>query len=209
MLLKSDVEFAWSHEQRRSFEELKHLCSTPPVLTYFDVNQDAEIHCDASKDGLGAVLIQNGRPVAYTSRSLSDVESRYAQIEKEMLSILHAATKFHRYILGKHTIVYNDHKPLKTIFRKSLLTTTMRLQKMLLRLQWYDLEVRYRKGSEMTVADTLSRAYLQTKSQPESELYDIRMSDIIPVSPDKYMYTEIKNKTQEGRPCLYKVIQDG
>ena len=91
MLLKSDAEFTWSHEQRRSFEELKHLCSTPPVLTYFDVNQPAEIHCDASKDGLGAVLIQNGRPVAYTSRSLSDAESRYAQIEKEMLSILHAS----------------------------------------------------------------------------------------------------------------------
>lgn len=105
------------HEQENSFNELKSLCSQKPVLAFYDVNKPVEIQCDASKDGLGAVLIQAGRPVAYSSRSLSDTEKRYAQIEKEMLSIVHASTKFHCYIFGKETTVYNVNKPLDMIVK--------------------------------------------------------------------------------------------
>ena len=97
------------------------------MLAFYDVNKQMEIQCDASKDGLGAVLIQAGRPVAYSSRSLTDTEKRYAQIEKEMLSIVHAATKFHCYIIGKETVVCNDHKPLEMIFQKPLVSAPMRL----------------------------------------------------------------------------------
>lgn len=135
VLVKSKTEFMWHHEQENSFSELKRLCSQQPVLAFYDVNKPVEIQCDASKDGLGAVLIQAGRPVAYSSRSLSDTEKRYAQIEKEMLSIVHAATKFHCYIFGKETTVFNDHKPLEMIFQKPLASAPMRLQKMLLKLQ--------------------------------------------------------------------------
>ena len=115
-LLKADVEFTWEHEQETSFTKLKHLCSTPPVLAYYDVNKPVEIECDASKDGLGAVLIKKDHIIAYASRSLTETEKRYAQIEKEMLSIVYSAGKFHRYIFGKETTVYSDHKPLEQMF---------------------------------------------------------------------------------------------
>ena len=83
---------------------------------------------------LGAVLIQDGQPIAYISCYLTDVEGRYAQIEKEMLSIVHACKKFHPYIFSKKVTVYSDNKPLA---QKPLLATPMRLQRMMLNLQWY------------------------------------------------------------------------
>jgi len=78
VLLKADTPFERNHEQEQSFKELKELCSTPPVLAYYDVNNDIEIECDASKDGPGAVLLQNGRVIAYASRALTETEKRYA-----------------------------------------------------------------------------------------------------------------------------------
>ena len=63
-LLKDDIDFRWEYEQESSFQQLKHLCSMPPVLAYYDVNKPVEIECDSSKDGLGAVLVQEGHVVA-------------------------------------------------------------------------------------------------------------------------------------------------
>ncbi|KAJ8377065.1 hypothetical protein SKAU_G00076480 [Synaphobranchus kaupii] len=134
-LTKNDVEFTWDPAQQQAFERLKHLCTHHPVLKYFDVTKPVEIHCDASSFGLGAVLLQDNQPVAFSSRSMNDAETRYAQIEKEMLSIVHACTKFHHFIFGKHVTVYNDHKPLEDIYKKPLLSTPMRIQRMRLSLQ--------------------------------------------------------------------------
>ena len=64
----------WDFKQETSFQELKYLCSTPPVLGYYNVKDQIEIECDSSKDGLGAVLLQNGRVIAYASRSLTETE---------------------------------------------------------------------------------------------------------------------------------------
>ena len=100
----------WHHEQEKS--ELKRLCS----LAFYDVSKPVEIQCGASKDGLRAVLIRAVHPVVYSSRSLIDTEKRYAQIEKYVISIVHAPTKFHCYIFGKETVLYIDHKPLEMVF---------------------------------------------------------------------------------------------
>lgn len=207
VLVKSETEFMWHHEQEKSFNELKRLCSQQPVLAFYDVNKPVEIQCDASKDGLGAVLIQAGRPVAYSSRSLSDTEKRYAQIEKEMLSIVHAATKFHCYIFGKETTVYNDHKPLEMIVKKPLASAPMRLQKMLLKLQWYNLKVCYCRGKNMTVADALSREYLP-EADPEMEtLENVNMFNMLDVTPDRYL--DIAHRTRLELSDLCSMIVNG
>ena len=73
-----------------------------------------------SQKGLGAALLQDGRPIAYASRSLSDTEQRYAQIEKEMLAIVFALEKFNQYTFGRHVRVSSDHKPLESIPSKPL-----------------------------------------------------------------------------------------
>ena len=87
-LLKTDVVFDWQPAHEEAFNRLKDQCCSHPVLKYFDLSKQVEIQCDASQHGLGTVLIQDGRPVAYSSRSLTEVEKRYAQIEKDILSIV-------------------------------------------------------------------------------------------------------------------------
>jgi hypothetical protein len=206
-LLKLDVQFQWQPAHEQAFNALKKLCCSPPVLKYYDVNKPVEIHCDASQNGLGAVLIQEDKPIAYSSRALTDTEKRYAQIEKEMLSIVHACKKFHCYILGKTTKVYNDHKPLEVIFTKALLAAPMRLQRMLLSLQWYDLNVKYKKGQDMKLPDTLSRAYLP-QSEPEIiGLESVHSVDYLSVSKEKYI--EIQELTSKELGTLHKVILNG
>ena len=79
-----------------------------------------EIQCDSSQSGLGAALIQNGHPIAYSSRALTETESRYAQIEKEMLAIVFSVEKFNDFTFGRRTVVHTDHKPIESIFMKPL-----------------------------------------------------------------------------------------
>ena len=73
-LEKSDVLFHWDHPQKKSFEKIKELVSQAPVLQYYDVTKPVTIQCDASRKGLGAVLLQDNKPVYYASRSLTDTE---------------------------------------------------------------------------------------------------------------------------------------
>ena len=115
--------------------------------------------------------MQNSQPVAYASRALTPAEKRYAQIEKELLAIVFACDHFETYILGRESVnVETDHQPLEIIVRKPLNSAPKRLQQMLLQLQKYSLVVRYKKGQQMYLADTLSRAHLQEAQACESAL---------------------------------------
>ena len=144
-LLCTEIEFQWQPAQQQAFQRLKDLCCESPTLALYDVSKPLEIHCDASSTGLGAVLVQCDRPIYFSSRRLTNTEQQYAQIEKEMLSVVHACSKFHHLIFGRPVTVYNDHKPLEIISKKPLLSAPMRLQRMLLRIQCYDLTISYRK----------------------------------------------------------------
>ena len=203
-LLKRDVEFAWQPAQQQAFDKLKELCKHPPVLKYFDPAKPVVISRDASSSGLGAVLLQEDQPIAFSSRSLTDAETSYAQIEKETLSIVHACTKFHNYIFGTHVTVYNDHKPLKDIFKKSLLSTPMRIQRMRLRLQWYDLTVKYRRGKDMELPDTLSRAQLSENTPEMDGLECISMLNFVSVS-EIYRTTSTHKRRAQLYPTDYSV----
>ncbi len=113
------------------------------TLAYFDPQAEIELEVDASKHGLGAALFQNGKPVAFASKSLTRTEENYAQIEKELYAIVFGCEKFHQYVYGRTVNVYSDHKPLEAIMRKPLAETPPRLQRMILRLQNYDIHVIY------------------------------------------------------------------
>lgn len=86
-LLRSDVLFIWEKPQQDAFEAIKDILSREPILTFFDVKKPVCVSVDASKCGLGAVITQDERPIAYASRSLTETEKRYAQIEKELLAV--------------------------------------------------------------------------------------------------------------------------
>lgn len=160
-LLVKDTEWHWGQEQSKSFTTLKGVVSETPVLQYFDISKPTKISVDASSKGLGAALLQDDKPIAYASKSLTQTQQNYAQIEKEMLAIVFGCVRFHDYIYGLTTVeVETDHKPLEAILRKPLHQAPARLQKMMMSIQRYSLVVKYRPGKELVIADTLSRAPL-------------------------------------------------
>ena len=87
-LARKDVEWQWSNVHESVFKKIKEAATQAHVLRYFDPTKETVLQCDASDTGLGATLLQNGQPVAYASRSLTDTERNYAQIEKELLAIV-------------------------------------------------------------------------------------------------------------------------
>ena len=145
---KSDVEFKWGKQQEEAFRQIEETLTAAPVLEYYDVMRPVTITCDASKSGLGAVLLQEGKPVAYASRALTDAETRYAQIEKELLAVVFGFERFNQYTYARHVEVETDHKPLEAITKKPLLMARPRLQRMLLRLQRYDFTANYKPGKK-------------------------------------------------------------
>ncbi|KAJ3650090.1 hypothetical protein Zmor_021798 [Zophobas morio] len=104
-LLKKDIIFHWGHEQQKVFDKLKNILTTEPLLKFYDPNKSLVLSVDASRDGLGAALLQEGAPIAYASRSLNICQRCYAQIEKEMLAIVYGAKKFHQYLYGRKVVI--------------------------------------------------------------------------------------------------------
>ena len=166
-LLCKTTEWCCNSNHQKEFDELKLLIAEAPVLRYYNENRKTKISADASKSGIGAVLLQEygnrWRPVAYTSRALSAAECNYAQIEKEALALSYACEKFHVFIYGKTVWAETDHKPLVTIAKKGLANTPPRVQRLFLNMQKYDLKLEFSPGKELLVADTLSRAYDSTE----------------------------------------------
>ena len=119
-LTHTDVEWCWSDAQERAWGEVKGLIASALVLAYYKPGEPLELRCDSSQAGLGVALMQGGHSIAYASRALTETETRYAQIEKQMLEIAFAVEKFNDYTFGNKTIVFSDHKPLESILKKSL-----------------------------------------------------------------------------------------
>ena len=117
------------------------------------------------------MLIQDGKPIAYASRAMTMAQLNYAVIEKELLAVLFGCERFHQYIYGKKVHVESDHKPLESIMKKPLSNAPPRLQRMLLRLQKYDIHLTHKAGKLMILADTLSRAHVMDMDEelPEED----------------------------------------
>ena len=184
-----NVEFQWLDQHSIAMNTIKKFLTEAPVLRYYDVSKPVTVQCDASQSGLGAVLLQDGQPVCYASRALTDTESRYAQIEKELLAITWACDKFDQYLYGRDKVtVETDHEPLKPVLQKAIHKSPKRLQRMRLALQKYNLEVQYKKGSLMYIADALSRAYLMTTDGAQTECCEIRALEM--VNHEEYIRVE-------------------
>ena len=111
-LCKKDTLFTWESSQEAAFEAIKKEITSAPVLAYFDQSKTSTIQSDASKKGLGAVLLQDNKPVIYASRALTETKQRYSNIERDLLSVVFALERFHHYIYGYTATVQTDHKPL-------------------------------------------------------------------------------------------------
>ncbi|RLU18028.1 hypothetical protein DMN91_010270 [Ooceraea biroi] len=174
-LLKKGSEFQWQKCHDQAFSKICRQLTSAPCLAIFDPSRPIMVTTDSSSYGLGAVLrIQEAsgswRPMAYVSRTLSNTERRYAQIEKEALALTWACERFHDFIYGLRFQLETDHKPLVPLLQaKNLDELSPRLQRLRMRLMHYDFEVFHSPGKNIVAADYLSRVPLQ-EDLPTSDL---------------------------------------
>ena len=154
-LLEKDSKFVWSEECEEAFQTLKKLLTTAPVLAQPNLEKPFDVYCDASGTGIGAVLMQEGRVIAYASRQLRDHEEHYPTHDLELLSVVHALKIWRHYLLGNLVHIYTDHKSLKYLFTQQDLN--MRQRRWLELVKDYELEIHYHPGKANVVADALSR----------------------------------------------------
>jgi hypothetical protein len=153
-LLEKNAKFVWSDKCQVNFEELKKRLTIAPVLVLPDLSKNFSIYCDASRLGLGCVLIQEGKVVAYASRQLRKHELNYPTHDLELAAVVHALKMWRHYLIGHKSDIYTDHKSLKYIFTQSDLN--LRQRRWLELINDYDLEVHYHPGKANIVADALS-----------------------------------------------------
>jgi hypothetical protein len=154
-LLQKDNKFVWTEECEAAFRTLRKLLTTTPVLAQPDIEKPFDVFCDASKNGLGCVLMQDGRVIAYVSRQLRKHEVNYPTHDHELAAVMHALKIWRHYLLGNVCSIYTDHKSLKYIFTQSELN--MRQRRWLELIKDYNMNVHCHLGKANVVADALSR----------------------------------------------------
>jgi len=161
-LLKKNVPYDWHEKAEAAFVTLKTVLTTEPLLQYPDFTRPFVLTTDASNDAIGAVLSQGpvGKdlPIAYASRTLINAEKNCPTIEKELLAIAWSCKYFRQYLYGRKFTIVTDHLPLTWIF--SVKDPSSRLLRWRLKLEEYEYEVKYKKGSSNTNVDALSRIHV-------------------------------------------------
>ncbi|XP_052723719.1 uncharacterized protein LOC108344536 [Vigna angularis] len=167
-LTRKDHPFAWTDRCESSFQELKQKLTSAPVLVIPDTARPFEVYCDASLQGLGCVLMQDKRAVAYASRQLKIHERNYPTHDLELAAVVFALKIWRHYLYGSVFQVFSDHKSLKYLFDQKELN--MRQRRWLEFLKDYDFELLYHPGKANVVADALSRKVVHVSSMMVREL---------------------------------------
>ncbi|WVZ84564.1 hypothetical protein U9M48_031589 [Paspalum notatum var. saurae] len=154
-LTKKNAKYLWYPKCEEDFTSLKQSLTSAPVLAQPDVTKPFDVYCDASGNGLGCVLMQEGRVIAYASRQLRKHEANYATHDLELAAVVHTLKIWRHYLLGSTCHIYTDHKSLKYILTQPELN--MRQRRWLELIKDYDLEIHYYPRKANVVADALSR----------------------------------------------------
>ena len=187
---------------------IKQSIATATQLVHYDPSKPAVIETDASIKGLGAVLLQEGRPVRFLSKSLTATEAGYSNIERELLAVLFACEKLHVYTFGRKVDLNTDHKPLESIFQKPISLAPARLQRMLLRLSKYDIQVKYVGAKHVLLADTLSRLLEPGKSKEIPGL-DVKIAQVMSIMPTRLENLQEETKSDHILTELRQLIMTG
>lgn len=197
-LTKKYEPFKWGEKQQAAFDKLKEAMANEMTLGYWDIKDRTILITDASPVGLGAVLIQTNekgpRVISYAAKSLSDVERRYAQTEKEALGLVWACERFYYYLYGRSFELHTDHKPLEVIFGPKS-RPCARIERWVLRLQSYRYTVIYKPGKS-NIADPLSRLVTESAGKTFDEVSEHHVNAIVEASaPVAIKITEIEEHT--------------
>nr|GEY86938.1 reverse transcriptase [Tanacetum cinerariifolium] len=154
-LMRNGEKFVWNEEREKSFEELKKRLVFAPILTLPSGSGGFQIYSDASKKGLGCVLMQHGKVIVYASRQLKPYKANYPTHDLELAAVVFALKIWRHYLYGETCDIFTDHKSLKYIFTQKELN--MRQRRWLELLKDYDTNIQYHLGKANVVADALSR----------------------------------------------------
>ena len=169
------TKWTWNKEHEGAFRKANSVICSSPCLTLYRTDAEHKLVVDGSPSASVAVLLQedgeNWLPVHYCSKAFSEVEKRYAQIEREALAIYNGLTKCHNYIYGKRITVVTDHKPLLRVFNKQ--ATIIRLQRIVDRCADYDFKLIFHPGP-VNIADALSRLHKSACSNDSEIETEIR-----------------------------------
>ena len=204
---KDSATFIWNESLQEVFDKVKSLVSADVTLAYYDRNKPVELQCDYSKQGLGATLVQEGRPIQYASKALVGPEKNYAPIEGEMLAVVYGIKKFHYYLYGRQFKVKSDHKPLKFIHKKNLGLAPPRLRGMLMSIWPYDYHIEHAPGSEMVLPDTFSR--LSQADTNEMPGLKIEINSLVEISDSRLKQLKQETESNSTMKKLKIMVENG
>ena len=206
-LTHEGVKWDWTEKCSDAVTKVKEKISTHPVLSFYDQNKELVVQVDSSKNGIGAVLLQEGHPVEFASRTMTKSETNYAQIEKECLAVVFGLERFDQYTYGREVTIQNDHKPLSSILKKPLSQSPKRLQSMILRIRRYNTRFQYLEGKKLILADTLSRAALP--GEDTKVVHAVNAIKYLNISDSRLEEIVEATKKDESLQTLIKTIKEG
>jgi len=221
-LLSTKRVWTWGPAQQQSFQLIKELLtSDPAVLALYDPQRKTRVSADASAYGLGAVLEQqqddmSWRPVVYQSRSMTSCEQRYAQIEKEALSVTWACERLSSYLIGKKFEILTDHKPLVSLLgSKDLDTLPPRIQRFRMRLMRFHYSIQHIPGKDHVIADALSRSPVMKADPTDENLHKVSQEFVdlvlesLPSSDEQLRRIELHQQEDEICKSLIEYCKNG
>eukprot|EP00253_Pinus_taeda_P022952 PITA_22952 len=210
-LQKKGKSFQWTPNCQKSFEQLKHLLTTAPILRIADPDKDYVVCTDASKEGVGGVLMQEGRVVAYESRKLKEHEQKYSAYDLELTAVIHALKMWRHYLVGRKFLLLTDHHSLTNYFSQP--TLNARQARWVDFLSGFDFEIKHLQGKENRVADALSRKVQQLYEVSVSEGKSPVLEMVKEASRQDVNYQQLKLQLQQSAGLTdqsdYKLNKDG
>ncbi|GJR80232.1 pol protein [Tanacetum coccineum] len=205
-LMRKGEKFVWTDERQESFEELKRRLVSAPILTLPSGSGGFQIYSDASKKGLGCVLMQHGKVIAYASRQLKPYEVNYPTHDLELAAVVFALKIWRHYLYGEACDIFTDHKSLKYIFTQRELN--MRQRRWLELLKDYDTNIQYHPGKANVVADALSRKSGMIACFDSIILHDLERLDIKEAQRDDGELWAIVQNVEDGKHTEFSVDDD-
>lgn len=217
-LLDKDQGWTWTKVHSQAMDNLKKLLSSDLILTHYSLSRPVSIVADASPYGVGGVLFhtmedKTEKPVAFFSKTLSDPQRNYSQLDRESVALVEAVKKFHHYVYGRHFTLFTDHKPLLGILGKDkcpeVISPTMLRRRIF--LSAYDVELVHRSGERMGNADFLSRSPLsgETINFVDHRIeHPFTSRELANETLKDQTLKEVLRWTREGWPATTKRLSD-